>query len=55
MEKRMAETLVCSKCKGAMVRKGSMLSGNFKYDEFVCKGCGNKKTMAVEQNRLSGI
>ena len=40
----------CQKCKSEMIKKGTMDSGNSKFDIFKCIGCGNEKMVCQGVN-----
>ena len=37
----------CEKCKSIMAKKGTMDSGNSKYEQFMCRECGHEKMICV--------
>jgi hypothetical protein len=43
----MEDTIICNKCKGQMKKKGVMISGNTRYNEYECIKCGNKMLKAI--------
>jgi len=37
--------IICQKCKSVMIKRGTMDSGNSKFDIFKCTNCNNEKMM----------
>ena len=44
------QTLTCTKCKAQMIKKGTMDSGNSKFDVFRCTECDNEKMVCKGVN-----
>ena len=53
MVQKTTKDVACPGCHGQMAKQGTINAGNSSYDEFVCKGCHQRKMVCTGMSRLT--